>query len=94
MDIEDRNYRLTYLKLIRKDKARKLYNEGIIIYILPKSLNPFSYYNQLVRLSQNCNFDSVVEFEKEDCFSKYKESLYYYYIDKTNPKEYRIGFLN
>lgn len=94
MNLENRNYRLAYLKQIRKDKARKLYNEGIIIYILPKSLNPFSYYNQLVRLTPYCNFDSIIEFEKDNTFIRYKETLYYYYIDESNPKEYRIGFFN
>ncbi len=70
--MENRSFRYTYLKEIRKDKARKLFNAGIEIYILPKQLNPLSYYNHLLKIKylENSNFDDFIGFERNNKFEK------------------------
>lgn len=81
MNLENRNYRYTFLHQIRKDKARKLYNEKDI-YILPKSLNPFSTNNQLIKLAKNCDFDEIIKYEINKHFYRYRnETLCFFYID-------------
>ena len=88
LDIENRNFRYYYLKEIRKDKARRLFYDGISIYILPKKLNHLSYYNELkeIKCSDNVDFDDLIEFERKDTFLNRDGTLKFYYINLEDMK--------
>lgn len=89
MTIEDRSFRYTYLKQIRKDKARKLFYSGTEIYILPKDINPYSYHNltKSIKCSYNVDFDELIKYERKDKFNNKNGYLNFYYIDLDNPKQ-------
>ena len=61
LTIEDRSFRYTYLKQIRKDIARKLFYSGTEIYLLPKDINPNSYHNltKSIKYSYDVDFDEL-----------------------------------
>lgn len=89
--IEDRSFRYTYLKQVRKDKARKLFYSGTEIYLLPKDINPNSYHNltksiKYVKCSYNVDFDELIKFERKDKFNNKNGYLNFYIIDLDNPK--------
>jgi hypothetical protein len=88
MTIEDRSFRYSYLKQIRKNKARKLFYDEISIFILPDVLNHLSYHNQLkeIKCSYNIDFDELIKFERKDKFNNKHGYLKYYYIS-DNPKQ-------
>lgn len=57
INIEDRLFRFAYLKQVRKDKARRLFNNSIEIFILPKKLNHLSEVNLLKSVKSSYNVD-------------------------------------
>lgn len=83
INIEDRLFRFAYLKQVRKDKARRLFNNSIEIFILPKKLNHLSEVNLLksVKSSYNVDFDELIKFKWMDDFDKKFGPLKFYYID-------------
>lgn len=89
LTIEDRSFRYTYLKQIRKDKARKMFYSGTEIYFLPKEVNPLSYHNLLksIKCSYTIDFDELIKFERKDKFNNKLGYLKFYFIDLDNPKE-------
>ena len=89
MTIEDREFRYTFLKQIRKDKARKLFYIGTEIYILPKDINPCSYHNltKSIKCTYNVDFDELIKFERKDRFNNKNGYLNFYYIDLDNPRQ-------
>lgn len=86
INIEDRNFRFHYLKKIRKDKAKKLFNENIKIYFLPIKLNPLSYHNMLILLNQDKIFEETLE-ESKKLFVKKHGYPAFFFIDLNNKKE-------
>ena len=89
MTIEDRSFRWAYLKQIRKDRARKMFNEGAEIFILPKEINPYSYHNltYIIKSSYNIDFDELIKFERKDKFNNKNGYLRFYFLDLDNPRQ-------
>lgn len=89
LTIEDRSFRYTYLKQIRKDKARKLFYSGTEIYLLPKDINPNSYHNltKCIRCTYNVDFDELIKFERKDKFNNKLGYLKFYCVDLDDPKQ-------
>lgn len=89
LTIEDRSFRYTYLKQIRKDIARKLFYSGTEIYLLPKDINPNSYHNltKSIKYSYDVDFDELIKFERKDKFNNKNGYLKFYYIDLDNTKQ-------
>lgn len=89
LNIEDRNFRYTYLKQIRKDKARKMFYDGVEIFIIPNKLNHLSYHNMLksIKCSLDIDFDELIKFKHVDNFNKKFGYLKFFYVDTNNPKE-------
>ena len=88
MTIEDRSFRYTFLKQIRKDKARKLFYSGTEIFILPKDINPYSFHNltKSIKCSYNIDFDELIKFERKDKFNNKNGDLRFYFLDLDNPR--------
>ena len=87
--IEDRSFRWAYLKQIRKDRARRMFNEGVEIFILPKEINPCSYHNLTHRIKStyNIDFDELIKFERKDKFNNKNGELRFYFLDMNNPRQ-------
>lgn len=90
LTIEDRSFRCAFLKQIRKDRARKLFYDGVQICILPRDVNPLSYHNltKSIKASYNVDFDELIKFERKDKFNNKLGYLKFYYIDLENPRQY------
>ena len=89
LTIEDRSFRYTYLKRVRKNVARKLFYSGTEIYLLPKYINPNSYHNltKSIKCSYGVDFDELIKFERKDKFNNKYGYLNFYIIDLDNPKQ-------
>lgn len=77
------------MKRIRKDKARKLYNDGIAITIVPCKVSPYSMWYSGVRMVNHPDapreFDSYInEFEYYNCNNETGRYTAFYISEEVN----------
>lgn len=93
INFENSLWRREYLDKIRKDKARKLFNKGITIYLLGKNLNPTHINNKFIKACKeisDVNFDDLLMFEKNNLRNKWDGNDFYYYIIRKEPKKVNL----